>query len=182
MKKSLFFIVLVFLTGETLSPQSNSIGKNNESKTRLHSLGLGFGVFGINPKSNSSTGGLSLYGDVVVGYKNHLFSVYGEGGTETVFSSTDYSSINLMYGRVLFDAKSLHIEGYSGIGYFYLHNEGKKIATYGLPIRLKLEFGLGKRVGIGLNPNVVVNGGSVVYSGMLSLVFKIPRKSNIHRN
>lgn len=165
-------LIFVTLTAFSQGYDIDGVSKHSENKIKVHSFGLGLGIFGTNLGSDPSASGLSMYSDFIIDYKNHLFSLYGEGGSEVVFSSADYGALNLTYGRTLFKSKPLRIEGHSGLGYLYFHASGKKTKTLGIPLRVKLELNLGKHVGLGLNPNVIWNAKSVIYSASLGLIIK----------
>ena len=181
MKKALAIVALIFVTGELLSQQGNGTTKTRESKLQLHSLGLGLGIYGTNLGSQPSSGGLSTAVDIAFSHKDHLLSVYVEGGSEVVFSNFSYKSYAITYGRTFAASKRIRVEGHIGLGYVGLRQDGSflfvqedenKSEAFGVPLRLKMEFMLGKVFALGLNPNVIVNNESVIYSGMLSLGLK----------
>lgn len=145
---------------------------------KFYAISTGVGYY--SPLSQESAGGLTMNLDFSVKLSDDVFSIYFRTGfSEQFVFKEDFMTLNITYGRTLKLSKRWLLEGHFGLGYIrqkvrtisfdFEENEYVDHAI-SLPFRPKILYRFSDTIGLGLNPNLNLNGIQTFYS--IDLIFQ----------
>jgi len=150
-------------------------------KIRFSSMSLGAGIYNGFLKNDSyfgnEFGGPNLVTDLIFELDGYFFSIYYGSSLEKLDVGEEvYSEINLTMGLKLLERGPFVLEGHAGLGYFTnrfkIFQTKETTATIGLPIRIKANYFFTPNLGIGINPNVNINGTAPIINVNFILVYR----------
>lgn len=129
---------------------------------------------------SSSIGGLNFNLDISTILSEDIFSLYfSTGFSEQIIIEENYTELNITYGRALKLGQRLWMEGHFGLGYIVQKSntpafdiDGYDYVEYnvGFPLRAKILYSFNENMGLGINPNINLNGIETFYS--INLIFQ----------
>ncbi|PTX63579.1 hypothetical protein C8N46_101180 [Kordia periserrulae] len=144
---------------------------------------FGFNFISLNPLSvyrSAKTGGLVISGDISFRFKENVFLLSGQFGSEIVILSDlndSFSEVSLSWGKEFELADWLQTDIFIGLSYFYFKTPNFTIrghdrnATVGVPITSKLKVMVSNNFSIGPQIRLSINSLHTIMS--LGLAFQL---------
>ncbi len=148
---------------------------------RFSSLSLGVGVYDgfliHDSYSENELNGSNLIADLIFELDDYFFAIYyGTSLNKLDLEKEVYSEINLTIGLKFLERGRFILEGHAGLGYYtnkyILFDTKVTTSTIGLPVRIKANYFITPNLGIGVNPNITVNGIVPLINVNFTLVYR----------